>query len=495
MISTLTNTAGDFVKKIILTSLAISLLAQVALADKLVFLETPEKSLKARADFIQTAQSTIDAQYFTVENDHISMASLALLKDAAKRGVKVRILIDSMHNLMLRETMAAVLLTHLNDSKSNIHIREYNQFSLLHPFRYTKRMHDKGLIVDNKVLISGGRNVGNGYYGLKNTDNQNLTVFEDSDALVIESPAILQASKYFSDLWNSKFVDDVQLYDYSKNSLESTYCYRNDHDSSCDYQRERRLKKVIAQEKALDALIEDYKNDRLPTKSALTNWNSLAMEVKNVDYLFDDPTKQKRNLKKPENSIADQLYRAIAKAEKSVTIVTPYFVVTPEQENLFATLQQKGVHVRIITNSVYSNDVPAAHEGYVRTRNLALKYDVKIWEYNGPDTLHAKLVLIDREYLYIGSFNWDYRSQNLNREVGILAQLPDTERNDLTNDVYMKFSRIIQRSTPLGQPHRMNMDAGDLSENELKQLAEQIRSANNDRLLWKILFPVIKKQL
>src|SRR3989338_4492803 len=97
-----------------------------------------------------------------------------------------------MHNLMLRETMAAVLLNLHPNKKKNIEIKEYNTFNLFRPFRYTKRMHDKGLIIDGKYMISGGRNIANGYYGVPDvtSEGEALPIYEDSDALVLESKAI-----------------------------------------------------------------------------------------------------------------------------------------------------------------------------------------------------------------------------------------------------------------------------------------------------------------
>lgn len=494
----------NYMKKALQTVIAaalISAFAHNALADKIVFLDKNQESLQARADYIQNAKESIRAQYFTIENDSLSLAALALLRDAANRDVKVKILVDSMHNLMLRETMAAVLLNLHPNKKKNIEIKEYNTFNLFRPFRYTKRMHDKGLIIDGKYMISGGRNVANGYYGVPDitSEGEALPIYEDSDALVLESKAIDIAAKYFDDLWNSNFVSDVALYDYSADGLSEWNCSNRDDGFICDINRLQRIEAVTSEEKKLEGFIAAYKKNELDVKYEVTDWNSKAIEVQSIDFLFDDVTKQKSSLKKPKNSIGVQLYNAITKAKESVIIITPYLVVTPEQEALFKILKDKNVEVTIITNSKGSNDVPAAHVGYDKTKQLALNAGASILEYQGPDTLHAKMVLLDRTTVFIGSFNWDFRSQNLNREVGILAELPADKYNDLTNDLVRKFATIMNKACKIGAT-TCNVSRGETLEKlepeqyEALVKAFQIREQKTGAL-YRILFPLIKGQL
>lgn len=490
-------------KYIILFSFVIGMQLS-ALADKLVLLDSNRDSLQARADFIQKAQTSIDAQYFTIDKDKVSLTAMALLMDAARKNphLQVRIIVDSMHNLMLRQTMAAVM-GNISPIPSNVKIREYNQFNLFHPFRYTKRMHDKGMIIDGKYMISGGRNIANGYFGQSGSQHgeNTLPVFEDSDALLLESQAISIADRYFNELWNSKFVDDVHLYDYSREALSESYCYYREEDlTSCEMHKQNRIRRIQDETARLDNLIAEYKANQLPVKYDVSDWAAKGINVKNVDFLFDEVVGQKSNLDKPLGSIGEQLYSVISKAHESVIITTPYLIITPEQETLFKILQSHNVSVTIITNSKGSNDVPAAYVGYEKTRQIALNAGVKIYEYQGPDTLHAKMVLIDRSTLFIGSFNWDFRSQNLNREVGILAELPDDSNNDLSMNVIRKFASIFSRSCELGSsvctlPLRSS-NTEELSNQEFADLSAAFAARqSNPGTIYRILFPVIKKQL
>ena len=494
-------------KKIALTSLFITVFSLSALADKIVLLDNPKDSLQARADYIQIAQETIRAQYFTVENDETSKTALALLMEATRKNphLKVKILIDSMHNLLLNRTMAAVM-GHISSLPTNIEIKEYNQFNLFRFTRYTKRMHDKALIIDGKHLISGGRNIANGYYGAAGhrKGSSALPVFEDSDALLLESAAINEATRYFDDLWNSKFVNDVRLFDYDKEDLSPEYCNsfkaRREDSFQCESSRKYRVKRVQKELDHLNSLAKSYNENQLRVKYDVADWAAKAIEVQNVNYLFDEVRGQKSNLNKPENSIGVQLYKAISQAASSVVIVTPYTVITPEQEALFKSLQARNIEVTLITNSKGSNDVPAAHVGYEKTRQKAIDAGVKIYEYQGPDTLHAKMVLIDRTTLFIGSFNWDFRSQNLNREVGILAELPHDKESNLSINVVRKFAKILKKSCPLGgeicNPTLRTESLEDLTDEELADLvtAYKLREQKTGAL-YRILYPLIEKQL
>lgn len=498
-------------KKLIL-GLIVMLAVQSVFADKIVLLEGTKESIEARKDLISSAQTEVRAQYYTIENDEVANGGLAILRDLAisKPNAKIRIIVDSMHNLMLRETMAAFLSDDQGNALSNIEIREYNTFKIYAPWRYTKRMHDKGLIIDNDVLISGGRNIANGYFGKADKENPTHAVLEDTDVLVMDSQAIGEAATYFDNLWASKFVKAVALGKMSISKLKPGSCEADratddteQNVKSCEYFRKHNEALVGKQRAELIQLAIAHKST-LNKSQALEKWlsNKGTINVGTVDYIYDNPVGQKSSLKKPEaleNNIAKQLYAAVKTAQKSVVIVTPYLIVTPEQESLFAELRARKVKVRIFTNGKNSNDVPAAHVGYIKTREIALKHGVQIWEYNGPDTLHAKMVLIDRNKMFIGSFNWDFRSQNLNREVGIIAQLEEGNQVVVDEtDVFAKVARIYERSTRLGNTRKSNTDIGDEGEfdqDDMSRLSKQIKSGNRNTLFWEIIYPLIKKQL
>lgn len=477
-------------------------LVTAAKADKIVLLGNNYDSLRARVDYIQAAQYEIKAQYFSIDKDHISFTALALFRDAAKHGVKVKIIVDSMHNLMKPETVAALLNNLDEKATSNIQIKVYNAFNLFKFYRYDKRMHDKGIIIDDKVMIAGGRNIADGYFGkISEVDESESSVlYEDSDALILESKAIRTASQYFDDLWNSDFVKDIPLYDFDSYSLQHSRCNSESDGYTCEQRRESNIKLVKNEEEKFDRFIYKYKKSQLDNQYLPLDWQAKAIDVLNIEYLFDDVKSQNSSLDKPEKNTAAALYNVIGSAMNSVVIVTPYLVITPEQEKLFQNLRKHNVKIQIITNSKASNDVAAAHVGYEKTRALALNLGVKIFEYQGPDTLHAKLALVDSKLLFIGSFNWDYRSQNLNREVGILAHLPDDNSNYFSTDVYEKFARIIRNTCQVNSITECepvsNVLLADINHQEYLRLLEVAKKREqNNALFFRIFFPLIKGQL
>ena len=182
------------------------------LADKTKLLETNEEGLQARVDLIQNAKSEILVEYYEVASDALSLTGLSLLRQAAERGVKVKILIDSLHNSLKDVEMAAIM-------SKNIEIRVYNPLHSLNLYHLLYRNHDKLLNIDgntdNAFMIIGGRNAAKNYFG-KATDLN----FKDADALVSGKSAN-ESYKYFMTLWNTNpEVKKVNLHKYSKDNLE-----------------------------------------------------------------------------------------------------------------------------------------------------------------------------------------------------------------------------------------------------------------------------------
>ncbi|MEQ1723540.1 MAG: phospholipase D-like domain-containing protein [Pseudobdellovibrio sp.] len=367
-------------------------------------------------------------------------------------------------------------------------------------------MHDKGLIVDSKFLISGGRNIGDGYFGRysKTDSGETLPIFEDSDVLVLESKAVNDAAGYFDDLWNSKFVSIPRLYDYSKEQLASDYCRyqengRDNDTLECESRQKYYIKEVLDEEKKFEKFIITYKTQQAEAQYYALDWAAQGIIVSNVEFLHDDVKTQKSNLDKPEKNVAARLYEVISNAKKHVIIVSPYLVITPEHEALFKKLKEKNVKVQIFTNSKASNDGPAAYVGYEKSRHIALNQGAEIYEYQGPDTLHAKMVFVDDQTLFIGSYNWDYRSQNLNREVGILATLPENPEHHLNVEIFDKISRIIRNSCRTDGSSCVptsNIRLADVTEEQMQRLIElNKRREEKSSKVFRIFYSIIKEQL
>ena len=329
-----------------------------------------------RVDLIQQAKRSIDAQYYIVGDDYFTYAGLALLRDAARRGCRVRVIIDGRSNKISPDVHA-----HLRQEK--IFVKIYHPMTLRKFSWLVRRMHDKGLDVDGKQMIRGGRNVEGDYFGYAHRN------FVDRDVYV-EGKAVADSSAYFDELWNSGEVVPVKVND----------------PTGARAQQGREI---------LDAAAAKLRKSKTPRLDTGTDWSARAREVGPVQFLHD-PVGRKGS----EAGISTKLRDALRRAHRSVLVETPYLVPTKELLQEIQRAKNQGVtRIEMITNSISSNDSMLVQLGYETSKKQLLHLGVDLWEYKGPDTLHAKSAVLDDRIALIGSFNVDPRSQHLNTETGI----------------------------------------------------------------------------
>lgn len=136
-------------------------------------------------------------------------------------------------------------------------------------------------------------------------------------------------------------------------------------------------------------------------------------------------------------TVVEGLVSLIAGTRRDVLIISPYFVPGQEMMETFAKVRARGVRVRVVTNSLASNDAPLAHVGYARYRKALLAMGVELYELKAKGdidlrflgsapqsrfSLHAKAMVRDGSLLVIGSMNLDLRSQIQNTEVGMVIR-------------------------------------------------------------------------
>lgn len=454
-------------------------------------LDDNREALQARLDLINDAKKEITAQYYEIGNDGFAMASLALLRDVAKRKkVKVRIILDNREMNIAKATLAAVLNTFENDNDPNFQIKVFSPFNLFDPFNsLNRRMHDKVLTIDvpsagefddgKGIVLTGGRNVANGYFrrNVKDEDGNFTTQYKDMDVMMRGSIAPVQAKQYFNDLWKHEKVKSLDLHEYSYYGLTPWLCGANGTLHGCPEITTIALNKYYfpAREKLAAALASLYtgfifkEGDTNVMKvgaKTTDNWfkNKTGFERKAVRFIHDPAlAPDGQSLEKNKNGTAASLYNFILENTRhNLTIVTPYLIVTPEQLALFRTLLSRGIKITIVTNSDHSNDVAHAQAGFELTGAQLVTMGIQVFVYKGPETLHQKQVLVDMysakfgygvsdfnlsnfllnisnlslqetrakinetlgritaRGVFVGSFNWDYRSQNINRETGAI---------------------------------------------------------------------------
>jgi putative cardiolipin synthase len=397
-------------------------------------LERGEEALLARAWLVDHARRSIEVQYFIWSTDNIGiLASEALLR-AATRGVKVRVLVDD----LLVDAPDEVLLALARHP--NVDIRIYNPvhrvgtplhtrlLNLVTDFRgANQRMHDKTLIVDGAFAVTGGRNMADEYYDYDHAYN-----FRDRDALVIGAvvPA-MRAS--FERFWASPLSVPVErLYD-GIGLMQKHVTV----DSDAVQQVYRGLATYAADrgnfEPQVRAAIASMP-DRFPQVAASLSWGR-------VDFLSDRPGKNDGREGLGGGGLTTAaLARLAQQANSEVLIQSPYLVLSDPAIELLGGLVRRGVVVRISTNSLASTDNLQAFSGYRKQREQLLAMGLRIHEYR-PDpavqtaimqryarlrdkapvfALHAKTLVVDRRAVYVGTYNLDPRSENLNTEVGVV---------------------------------------------------------------------------
>lgn len=346
-------------------------LALPASADVFRILDDPREAAQARVDLFQQATREIDAIYFLARNDRITLTALALLRDARRRGVgNVRLIVDANF-----QHIPKAILAHVSDE--GVQVRVYHPVTLRHPTWLFRRMHEKVVVVDSARYITGGRNLAESYFGLARKRN-----YLDRD-IYVEGESAQEADRHFENLWSS------------------------DHVSALDVRVSAGEKREAQQ--LLDNVLLEQKCGGFVSFDTGNNWSDGQKDAGAVVFLHDPPGRGER--------IAKQLEAIIAGAKESLVIETPYLVPTRSMRRLLKQKRAEGVMVKILTNSLRSSDGVLPYAGYLKYRRGLLRAGIDVREYKGPDTLHAKSVVVDGRIALVGSYNVDPRSANLNTEV------------------------------------------------------------------------------
>ncbi len=388
-------------------------------------LEQGAEAMISRAWLTQHAEQTIDVQYFIFSADNIGLIAVDYLVRAAERGVKVRVLVDDImieaqgdELLMLasHENIDIKIYNPLANVGKNIIEKLYHLSTKFHQFN--QRMHNKTFTVDGKVTITGGRNVADEYFGYDHEYN-----FRDRDVLLLGGAAV-NIQQSFEQFWQHDLSTPVQQLMKTKQAFESNPNFNTLHQYACDpsnFLPEIRTK--------INNLAFDFKAIELRGE---LHW------LDNVEYISDQPGKNDgKTFLGGSGESTEALIALLGQAKHSVTIQTPYLITTERGKKLFRQLTDKGIEVKILTNSLASNDNLEAFSGYQRDRTALLNTGVQLFEFK-PDAkirqkvmsaelhktltqtpifgLHAKSMVIDDDITVIGTFNLDPRSANLNTE-------------------------------------------------------------------------------
>lgn len=373
-------------------------------------IEQADDALRERIALIKQADHSLDLQYYKWLQDNSGTLLLSHLIAAADRGVRVRLLIDDIH--FEGEANAIGLNQH-----PNIEVRLFNPFEfhrltpLTRPLewltinRVNHRMHNKLMVADNLVAITGGRNISDRYFGIGSPFN-----YRDLDLLII-GQAVPAMSIAFDQFWNSQWAIPVEKVVAIKLSVR----------------QRKRVQHLLRRFRRSRMFGQQYRLQQITHTESQPFIEGLSWVEAHTIY---DPPEKVGNEASVGNTAA-QLRQLALTAKSQLTLVTPYLIASPGLLSMLKVLVSRGVRVTILTNSLASNDVVIAHSGYRKFRKQLLKHAVRLFELSPNSqfadsephiacSLHTKAMVIDDDQLFIGSHNADPRSIHINTEMGLI---------------------------------------------------------------------------
>ena len=404
----------------------------------------------ARSSLARAAERSIDVQYYIWHDDLSGSLLLDELEAAARRGVRVRVLVDDIGIPRLDARLVCF------NALDNVEVRIWNPCRIRKPKsvnwlfdfkRLNRRMHSKSFTVDNQAAILGGRNIGDEYFGARKDG-----LFADLDVLCV-GPIVPCVSQAFDAYWNAPQA-------YPASSILGPVS-----------PLKRRRVSAKAHKLARSAPAAEYNEaiHALPVFDDITN-GTVRMEWAPATLVNHDYTDDKR----PgidQLGLEEIMPKGLPEPVSELDIMSGYFVPTRSGAQALAWLARRGVRVRVLTNCYAATDVGFVHAGYAPYREQLLAAGVELFEMPAPDdkpksarkfvrtgslrsrarrgdgrTLHAKAIVVDRRSLYVGSANFDPRSARLNTELGIVIESPQFAGKFA--DVFSQ--EIIPRSYCLG---------------------------------------------
>jgi len=448
-----------------------------------------ELAFTSRMALISAAEKTLDIQYYAIHADETTLRMFDALRAAAARGVRIRILLDDFNTagknaqvlkLAFEKNIELRLFNPLPGGRGSLFFRILG--SLKDMDRIQRRMHNKIFVADNAVAITGGRNLGETYFGQGEATN-----FIDADVLAA-GRIVRELSRSFDLYWNNPLAYPVQSLMTAAQleamkpppaaarpsgqakpaSAETTASAGGNASGAAPAPT---AKPAVRKVTALDGSVSVVEPLPDSTNLALLEWTWAPSTL-----LVDKASKIAADadaVEASQDTTVDGLLQLMAEAKSDLLIVSPYFVPGRRMLDQLAAIRQKNVRIRVLTNSLASNDAPAAHVGYARYRKDLLGLGIELYEMRAEQegtlsgfsslgstgsaggsraSLHAKIVVLDDSLLVIGSMNLDLRSQLQNSEVALVIR-----SRKLSADT----TRLIEPALAKGA-YKVELDNGQL---------------------------------
>ncbi len=457
-------------------------------------------SLDTRFQLARRAEVSLDVQYYHFEMDETGRWLLRALRDAAERGVRVRLLIDDFYTGGGQDEYFLAFAAH-----KNVEVRLYNPFCCWRERgqigrfigstgewgRVNHRMHNKLFIADGAMAVIGGRNVANEYF-LRSTGEN----FIDVDAFTVGF-VVPPLQDLFDRYWNSDPVYPIHTV---------TRSLKSDPELRAWFEERTGAKHTPPPEPlpSNDVLGYGPISEELDLGRLGLHWGYAYVFADHPDKPFDG----KAGGELLETSVTYNAFEALRKTTKELVLSSPYLVPGKIGMDLFKELRDKGVKITLMTNSLGSTDEPIVHAGYSQYREPMLELGIDLYEISSSRVkrnrrmnlfgaslgrLHAKTAVFDRKTLFVGSMNLDPRSATINTELGAVIESPELARELLrVIDIDRLQSAYRVRLAPSGDRCEwLSMEEDD----SLVVLTEEPDSSPWQRIKLWLLRPFVPESL
>ncbi len=401
-----------------------------------------------RLALVDTAERSLDLQYYLWQDDDGGLLVLEHVIAAAERGVRVRALVDDFQFMGGKQNLANI------EAHPKIEVRVFNPWAesgfaskpefLARFRRLNHRMHNKLLVADSQMAILGGRNVGDEFFGLGDKYN-----FRDLD-VIVAGPAARQSAEIFDHFWNSEWVIPATAF------VEEAWW-----EESAALEGPT-LERLRASEDLEPFPIEP--RDWEEELSGLLERMSPGTSAVAFDRVLPGTRIPTQDGFEAFAAVSDS-------AEEEILIVNPYIIPSDEMMEAVRETTARGVRLRILTNSLASQDVPAVNSKYKKYRVPLLQAGVELYEFDDDpaiqhtvvdappnrsefSALHAKAMVVDRQRVFIGTLNLDPRSIKINTEMGMIID---------SRDFAERLATLLERDMKAANSWRVRLDEhGDL---------------------------------
>lgn len=380
--------------------------------ERILCIDDNEEALLWRLRMIGNAKESIVLSTFDLRLDESGSDVVAALFMAAERGVKVRLLIDGIYQILYLDDNASfqALCAH-----ENIEVRFYNPVNLKNIYKVNYRMHDKYLMVDDKMYMFGGRNTCDIFLGNARKDiniDRDIFVYHTEPG---EGESFQELKEYFQQIWVQPCVREAKS-SCKRSISESEYALFR--------QRYENLRKSYGDFEQFDG------------------WEEATIEANKITLLSNGT--QAAN-KEPKLLYA---LEQLTLGSEEVLIQTPYVICDEAMYDVLENIEETS-EVKIILNAVARGSNPWGCTDYLNNKEKILDTGVDVYELMNEHAVHTKTVLIDDNISVVGSYNLDMRSTYLDTELMLVIDSKElnTHIREMTEEYKEKSIEVLSDGT------------------------------------------------